>query len=87
MVFEDAYYAIKTAKKAGFYVVAMADETAREDEADILRVADEFHEEYSDVQIEKDGRRLSVDKDVYRRFRSEKIGIGGSGERGEASVR
>ena len=65
VVFEDAYYAIKTAKKAGFYVVAMADETAREDEADILRVADEFHEDYSDVQIEKDGRRLSVGAKMY----------------------
>ena len=88
VVFEDAYYAIKTAKKAGFYVVAMADETAREDEADILRVADEFHEDYSDVQIEKDGRRLSVGAKMYTGVSgSEKIGIGGSGERGEASVR
>lgn len=88
VVFEDAYYAIKTAKKAGFYVVAMADETAREEEAGIRRAADEYHEDYSDVQIEVDGRRLSIgtaeNTGVSGR---EKIGIGCSGERGKATVR
>lgn len=56
VVFEDAYYAIKTAKAAGFYVVAMADETTREDEQGILQAADEYHQDFRSVEIENEGR-------------------------------
>ena len=55
VVFEDAYYAIKTAKAAGFYVVAMEDETAKEDEAGIMQAADEYHRDFSSVEIEVEG--------------------------------
>lgn len=55
VVFEDAYYAIKTAKAAGFYVVAMADETTKEDEAGIMQAADEYHQDFSSVEIETEG--------------------------------
>lgn len=55
VVFEDAYYAIKTAKAAGFYVVAMADETTKEDEEGILQAADEYHQDFRSVQIEIEG--------------------------------
>ena len=55
VVFEDAYYAIKTAKAAGFYVVAMADETTKEDEEGIVQAADEYHQDFSSVEIETEG--------------------------------
>lgn len=55
VVFEDAYYAIKTAKAAGFYVIAMADETTKEDEAGIMQAADEYHQDFSSVEIETEG--------------------------------
>lgn len=55
VVFEDAYYAIKTAKAAGFYVVAMADETTKEDEEGIMQAADEYHQDFSSVEIETEG--------------------------------
>ena len=55
VVFEDAYYAIKTAKAAGFYVVAMADETTKEDEEGIVQAADEYHQDFRSVQIETEG--------------------------------
>ena len=55
VVFEDAYYAIKTAKAAGFYVVAMADETTKEDEEGIVQTADEYHQDFRSVQIETEG--------------------------------
>ena len=60
VVFEDAYYAIKTAKAAGFYVVAMADETAKEDESGILQAADEYHQDFSSVEIENEGRCVRI---------------------------
>ena len=60
VVFEDACYAIKTAKNAGFYVVALADETAREDEAEIRKMADEYHESFASVEIEVEGRRMRI---------------------------
>ena len=55
VVFEDAYYAIKTAKAAGFYVVAMADETTKEDEEGIVQAADDYHQDFSSVEIETEG--------------------------------
>ena len=60
VVFEDAYYAIKTAKAAGFYVVAMADETTKEDEQGILQAADEYHQDFRSVEIEAEGRCARV---------------------------
>ncbi len=40
-VFEDALFAAQTAKKAGFYVVGVYDETAKDSWEDISRLADE----------------------------------------------
>ena len=88
VVFEDAYYAIKTAKAAGFYVVAMADETAKEDEAGILAAADEYHESFSDVEIEVKGRRMSVGaKKDTAVSGGAAVGPCGAGERGKAGAR
>lgn len=42
MVMEDTLYAIKTAKKAGFYVVAVADAASSEDEKRIRETADVY---------------------------------------------
>ena len=42
MVFEDALYAMKSAKAAGCQVVAIEDSTARRQREDIQKVADRY---------------------------------------------
>lgn len=49
-VFEDALYCIKTAKKAGFFVVAVADDHALKDLSDIISYADVYLDSYRDAQ-------------------------------------
>ena len=39
VVFEDAYYAVKGAKSAGFRVYAVLDEVVREDDIDKIKAA------------------------------------------------
>lgn len=43
-VFEDAIHAIRTAKAAGFYVVAIRDEAEDDNRDEIIALADQFHE-------------------------------------------
>ena len=50
VVFEDALYAVETAKKAGFAVVAVADAEARSEQDAIRRVADAFVERIEEAQ-------------------------------------
>ncbi|MEG2212674.1 MAG: HAD family phosphatase [Clostridiales bacterium] len=47
-VFEDAYYAIATAKMAGFPVIAIADPTAIKDKEKIMALADIYVANYAD---------------------------------------
>jgi len=49
VVFEDALYAVETAKHAGFSVVAVADVEARAEQEAIRRVADAFVERIEDA--------------------------------------
>lgn len=51
LVFEDALYAIKTAKKAGFKVAGVFDASFRADKAQIVALSDFFIESYSDCTI------------------------------------
>ena len=44
LVFEDALYAIKSAKKAGFPVVAVYDNTARDQRGEIMALSDYYFE-------------------------------------------
>jgi HAD superfamily hydrolase (TIGR01509 family) len=46
VIFEDALYAVRTAKAAGFTVVALYDEAAKEHQAEIKRLADAFYESF-----------------------------------------
>jgi beta-phosphoglucomutase-like phosphatase (HAD superfamily) len=48
-VFEDALYAIKTAKAAGFYTVGLYDETSRNDQEAIAGLADCYVREIQSV--------------------------------------
>jgi len=48
VVFEDARHAVKTAKDAGFYVVAVADAAEEINRSRIIAVADEFYEDLTD---------------------------------------
>lgn len=52
VVFEDSYYAIKTAKRAGFYVVAVQENHSLNDADRISRTADEFIQSLDHVQID-----------------------------------
>ena len=51
-VFEDALYAIKTAKKAGFSVVAVNDSTAQGQQTEIKKLADVYIATFQDMEIE-----------------------------------
>ena len=46
---EDSLYAIETAKKAGFQVCAIFDETAREDWPQICALADRHIESFAEL--------------------------------------
>lgn len=54
-VFEDALHAVKAAKAAGFFVVAVAEASAREEEAEICRTADLFVERIGDCKAALEG--------------------------------
>ena len=49
MVVEDALYAIRSAKEAGFYVVGMEDETAMEDKLEIARLCNRYITSYKEL--------------------------------------
>ena len=49
VVFEDALYCVEAAKKAGFYVVGIEDESAREDREEIKRVSDIYIESFEEL--------------------------------------
>lgn len=51
VVFEDALHAVKTAKGAGFRVVAIQDDSCKEDAMEIKRVADLYIHRYGEVLI------------------------------------
>ena len=51
-VFEDAFYAIKTAKKAEFSVVAVNDSTAQGQQNEIEKLADVYITTFQDIEIE-----------------------------------
>ena len=51
-VFEDALYAIKTAKAAGFYTVGLYDETSRNDQEAIAGLADCYAREIQSVSAQ-----------------------------------
>jgi len=50
-VFEDALYAIKTAKKADFQVIAVYDSTAQDQETEIKKLADAYIMTFLDIEI------------------------------------
>lgn len=52
-VFEDAVHAVRTAKKAGFPVVAVSDFSAKAEEAEIRRLADQFVYQLKDCEEER----------------------------------
>ena len=52
VIFEDALYAIETAKTAGFSVVGVFDETSRHHQDDIKRIADYYYTTLSDFRID-----------------------------------
>ena len=47
-VFEDSLHAIITAKKAGFQVIGVYDESSKEDKEKIIKIADGFINSYTD---------------------------------------
>lgn len=49
VVFEDALHAVLTAKSGGFTVYAVAEESAAEDEAEIIKAADKFMDKLSEA--------------------------------------
>lgn len=49
IVFEDALHAVQTAKSAGFRVVAIQDDSCREDAAEIRKTADRYIYQYEEV--------------------------------------
>lgn len=51
VVFEDALYAVETAKAAGFYVVAIADRSAEVDEHRLRSRADRFITQYAELKV------------------------------------
>ena len=52
-VFEDALYAIKSAKAAGFYTVGIYDETSRNDQEAIAGLADRYAREINFVEKDR----------------------------------
>lgn len=51
MVFEDALYAIRTAKNADFPVVAVYDESARSQQAKIIKLADAYITTFEEMEL------------------------------------
>lgn len=51
IVFEDALHAVQTAKNAGFQVVAIQDDSCREEAAEIRKTADRYIEQYEEVTL------------------------------------
>lgn len=49
VVFEDAHYAMEAAKAAGCTIVAIEDETARNQREDIIRIADRYIRNYAEL--------------------------------------
>lgn len=49
VVFEDAHYAMEAAKAAGCAIVAIEDDTARNQREDIIRIADRYIRSYSEL--------------------------------------
>jgi len=52
IVFEDALYAIKSAKESGLYVVAVYDKSADMDQQDIKAIADLYLTTYKDLNLD-----------------------------------
>ncbi len=48
VVFEDAYYAVKTAKEANFYVIALEEETVTKKDL-VKELADKYIKDYSEI--------------------------------------
>lgn len=55
-VYEDAFYAVRTAKNAGFYVVGVYDESARECWEEIRTLSDETLRDWQGTERKGDGR-------------------------------
>ncbi len=51
IVFEDALYAVKTAKVAGFFTVGVYDDSAKEDTAEIKRIADMYTYNFNELSL------------------------------------
>lgn len=51
IVFEDALHAVQTAKNAGFQVVAIQDDSCREEAAEIRKTADRYIQQYEEVTL------------------------------------
>lgn len=51
LVFEDALYAARTAKAAGFPVAGMADRTALADAPELQRICDVYVQQMPDIQL------------------------------------
>lgn len=52
VVFEDALYPIRTAKRAGFRVAAVYDDSSRNEEAEIRALADHYFSSYDEISLE-----------------------------------
>ena len=51
VVFEDALYAIETARRAGFRVVAIADDASAGDEARIAALSEQYIHNYEECEV------------------------------------
>ena len=51
VVFEDALYAIETARRAGFRIVAIADDSSAGDEARIAALAEQYVHNYKECEV------------------------------------
>ena len=49
VVIEDGVLAIRGAKEAGFYVIAIADESEKENEPEIKQLADKYIESFKEL--------------------------------------
>ena len=61
VVFEDALYAINTAKKAGFSVATVYDSTALDQQTEIKKLADVYITTFQDIEIESDCIQMKVE--------------------------